>query len=81
MKKIEILKTESQGLTVIVDDKFADYLCVDEALGCVAAALFGGMSRVPYVRTYEEWVGWQKRYDTNRFRTPIALIADQRGHA
>lgn len=69
--KIEILQTGDNDYTVIVDDKFADRLCVDEALGVVASALF--TNKVPlFIKTYEAWHYLQKRY--GRIEEPIGLL-------
>ena len=58
---IEVLKVDG-SFTVIVDGKFADHLCPDEALGVVAAAIFSGFTRIPYVKSYEEWDRWERKY-------------------
>lgn len=75
--KIEILATEEHGITVIVDDKFADHLCRDEALGVVAAKLMGS-EFIPYLQTFEQWHKWQLRHRCSEFVEPVAELADLR---
>lgn len=60
---IELIEPEQGHFTVIVGGRFADHLCRDEALGIVAAALFGGQQGpLPYLRTYEQWDYWDREY-------------------
>lgn len=61
--KIELLQSDRKGdWTVIVDGIFADHLCPDEALGVVAAAIFGGFPRHhPFLKTYEQWRHFRER--------------------
>lgn len=54
------IQTDDSGCHVIVDDKWADCLGRDEALGVVASALFS--DHVLYVRTTEEHARWNERY-------------------
>lgn len=60
-RRIELIDT-GKGWTVIVGGMFADHLCDDEALGVVAAAIYSNRPRLPYVRTYAEWVDWELRF-------------------
>ena len=53
-----------------VDDRFTDHLARDEALGVVAAALFG--SAVPYLRDYAGWISLLRYYD--QWSEPAALL-------
>lgn len=56
MKSIYIHIGEDSGHTVVVDDKIADRLTKDEALGVVASLLFGGCIGPIFVRSVEEIV-------------------------
>ncbi len=56
-KEIHIVKTESMGLIVHVDDRYADQLTPDEVLGVVASALYG--PRPVYVRNEAEDKAWR----------------------
>ena len=59
--RIEVF-TDGRGYTVIVNDRFSDCLCADEALGVIAAALFGEMGTThPFLHTLDVWVAEQKR--------------------
>jgi hypothetical protein len=60
--RLELLNIEGKGYTVIVDDKFSSHLGIEEALGCVASALFG--EKVMYVQTYEQWLAWERRHNS-----------------
>lgn len=74
-QRIEILKT-SIGHTVIIDDLFADGLTKDEALGCVASALFGS-GRPIFVRNYEDTIAYERACfpSATKFKNaPIALL-------
>lgn len=59
---LELIQTERGYFTVIVDGQFADRLCPDEALGVVAAAIYRGCTRLPYVQSYEQWDRFDQRY-------------------
>lgn len=72
MKHLEMFFTEEGYLTVIVDGRFADHLCLDEALGVVASALFSGRKELPYLKTYEQWDAADKHF---RRREPAIKIA------
>lgn len=78
---IELLKTSDAGYTVIVDGLFCDLLAPDEALGVVAAAIFAGVKRVPYVRSYAEWDRWERKYHTRPEdqRPPLAGLLTWNG--
>ena len=77
MKQLEMFFTEEGHLTVIVDGRFADHLCVDEALGVVASALFSGRKELPYLKTYEQWDAQDKFF---RRREPQPKIAGFLSH-
>lgn len=51
--------SDGKSYTVIVDGMFARNLCVEEALGVVASALYG-KGRPQFVKTYEEELAWRK---------------------
>jgi hypothetical protein len=70
---LELIETEPCFFTVIWRDRFAANLCRDEALGAVAAALFSGQ-RVPFLRTYEEWTAWNRRYCPAQLAVPAGLL-------
>lgn len=76
MNRIELIQTEPGYFTVIVDDKFAHMCSRDEALGVVAAVLFGG-TPAPFLKSYAQWDGWQILYDEDPVE-PVALIEDKR---
>ena len=52
-------------------------MSADEALGVVAAALYGGASRPPYVKSYEAWAAFEERYGPKPARpvVPAALLS------
>lgn len=54
MTSIYIHIDPESGHTVIVDDRIADRLTKDEALGVVASVLFGGAQQPMFVRTVEQ---------------------------
>ena len=65
----------SSDYTVIVHGKgFADRLRRDEALGVIAACLFG--AKPPYMKPYEQWVRWTRKYHhkDDPYPEPVALI-------
>jgi hypothetical protein len=71
--KIELLEVRPGDYTVIVSGQgFADRLCRDEALGVVAACLYG--AKPPYLRTYEQWVAWEIKYLREPIVQPVALL-------
>jgi hypothetical protein len=73
--KLELLEPQPGRYTVIVDGYgFADQLCRDEALGVVAACLFG--AKPPYLHTYEQWVAWERKYrhPDEPYPQPAALL-------
>ena len=74
--KIEMRSEGPKGTwTVVVDDLFADHLAPDEALGVVAAALFSGSPKKhPFLRSYESWLWFEKRY-RNYSRPVTALLS------
>lgn len=72
--RIELFKTEEAGYTVIVNGRFADRLCPDEALGVVAAALYAGAQRIPYITSYEEWLARERRYRVNDIEPVAGLL-------
>jgi len=78
--KIEIFTTkDGGGYTVIVDSLFADGLSKDEALGCIASALFGS-GRPMFLRSYEENMAWNRRYRGEEFKQePVALLTTTLG--
>lgn len=59
---ITITHTHDATWTVYVDGKYANHLTIDEAMGCVASAMFLGNDHVLFVKTEEqhrnggEWV-------------------------
>ena len=67
----ETTGVDPQNLTVIVDGRFVDHLCLDEALGVVASALFSGRDDLPYVKTYAAWDAWDKHF--RRGGTPVQI--------
>lgn len=72
---IELIEPEPGHFTVIVGGRFADHLCRDEALGVVAAALYAGATGLPYLRTYEEWEYWDRKYRrSGEAFAPAALL-------
>lgn len=74
-KKIEIIKTDDRGYTVIVDDLFASWLTIDEVMGCVASALFSNHLRRPmFCQNYEEWDKWHRKYSSDKPTEPVALL-------
>lgn len=77
MLKIEVLNIAGAGYTVIVDGLFSDQLGKDEALGVVAAALFSGASRIPYVKSYEEWARFNAMFGPKPHKpfVPAALLS------
>ena len=72
---IELIQTEPGLFTVIAGDRFADHLARDEALGVVAALLFGGAHCPPYLKSYAEWHRWQQRYSLDKPAAPVALLS------
>ncbi len=74
-RRIELIETRPGDWTVIAGERFADRLCDDEALGVVAAAIYGHRQRLPYVKDYAEWVWWQQRYMKETFTPPVALLS------
>lgn len=74
-RRIELIEVAPHNWTVIVDGQFADRLCDDEALGVVAAAIYGHRDRLLYVRDYAAWVWWQRRYMSESFSPPVGLIS------
>ena len=73
-KKIEIIRIEHNYYTVFVDDLFADKLCLDEVMGCVASALFAThLERPMFCKTYAEWDWLDRRYRGEKFE-PVALL-------
>lgn len=72
---IELFESEPGWFTVIVGDRFSDKLGRDEALGVVATALFMGQTRLPYIKTYEQWHHWQRTFFCNDFQPPVALLS------
>lgn len=72
---IELIESEPGNFTVIVGGLFADMLCRDEALGAIAAALFAGQTRLPYLKTYAEWDVWNRKYRADNHQTPAALLS------
>lgn len=76
---IELIETGAGGgFTVIVNGQFADMLCRDEALGVIAAALFTGCKRLPYLQTYEQWDAQDRRWRENE-RAPITALLTWNG--
>ena len=73
--RLELIESESGFFSVIVGDRFADMLCRDEALGVIAAALFGGHGQMPYLKTYEMWTWWDRKYRSATRREPVALLS------
>lgn len=73
-RRIELIEVRPGDWTVIADGAFADRLCDDEALGVIAAAIYSNRPRLPYVRSYEEWVWFQRRYMSETFVAPAALL-------
>ena len=69
-QRIEILMTGDNSYTAVVDGLFADHLIKDEALAVVAAALFSDHSLPPFVRSYESWDWWQRRYSPHDYTPP-----------
>lgn len=61
MLRCELLQTE-HGFTVICGGRFADRLCRDEALGVIAGALYSGAANAPYLKTYEQWDWFERKY-------------------
>lgn len=74
--KLELIETADNCYTVIVGDVFADGLCIDEALGVVASALFRP-DRILYVKTYEQQQRW--RDSVGLGVEPVAAIEGPRG--
>lgn len=72
---IELFEPEPGHFTVICGGKFADRLCRDEALGVIAAALFCGAIRPPYLHTYAEWDRWDRHYGSQTRQPITALLA------
>jgi hypothetical protein len=73
--RLELLEVRQGDYTVIVDGKgFADRLNRDEALGVVAACLFG--VQPPYLHTYEQWVARERKYrhPEEPYPQPVALL-------
>lgn len=80
--RVELLQVDrsdhgytTSDYTVIVDGKgFADRLCRDEALGVIAACLFG--VKPPYLQTYEQWVHSTRKYrdKDEPYPEPVALL-------
>lgn len=78
---IELIETGPKYFTVICGERFADHLACDEALGVVAAALFGGQQHLPFLKTYVEWDQWDRLYRADGRRPVAALLAWNRwGH-
>lgn len=78
-ERIEVLKVKSEWggthYTVIIDGLLDNLLGADEVLGAVASALFGPADKRPmYMRTYEEWLAFEKRYRGPEYSEPVALI-------
>lgn len=73
LTRLEVLKTDTNAYTVIVDGKFADCLTIDETMGCIASALFSD-GKPLFVRTYVEWMVWAKKYRADEIQSPIALL-------
>ena len=72
---IELIESEPGNFTVIVGGLFADMLCRDEALGVIAAALFVGQTRLPYLKSYVEWDFWNRKYRAGNHQAPAALLS------
>ena len=72
---VELIETESGFFSVIVGDRFADMLARDEALGVIAAALFGGRGQLPYLKDYVTWDWWDRKYRSATRREPVALLS------
>lgn len=75
MLHLELLETEPGHFTVIAGGRFADHLMRDEALGVIAASLFGGKGPAPYLKSYVEWDWWDRKYRNKERREPTALLA------
>lgn len=75
MNRIEVVKHPKRGFTVIVDEKFADELTIDEALGVVASALFA--LKPMYVVDYETWL-MRERVLFHKQPRPIAGLLEYR---
>lgn len=72
---VELIETERGSFTVVAGEKFADRLGRDEALGVLAALLFGGVQALPYMRTYDQWLAWHRRYCAPDIQEPVALLS------
>ena len=67
---IEGIEIRPHWYTVIVGDRFARDLTVEEALGAVASALL--TPHPMFLRTYEESMAWGRRYEG--WKDPVALL-------
>jgi hypothetical protein len=74
---LELLEVAPGDFTVIHNGRFADRLCRDEALGVIAAVLFSA-NPPAYMKTYEQWVRWQKRYSSDPPAAPAGLLTMRR---
>lgn len=77
--RAEIIETDKNSYTVIVDGLFAGQLTKDEALGSIASALFSERRPI-FLKTYDEWLRWEKRLIRNTIKTPIALLEYKPNH-
>lgn len=80
-KRITVVPSQNGGLTMMIDDRSADGLNPDEALGVFAVAVFDGIMKHPhvYLKTAEQQNDWDKRMkelsDANHERDIVALNA------
>jgi len=75
VRSLEMIQIEDNFFTIIYGDRFADRLAKDEALGVVAAILFGG--KPPhYMNTYEGWLRREKIHNHD-IGNPVALLPEK----
>lgn len=60
MQRLELRKTNTNNYSIAVDGKIADGLTIDEAMGCLASALF---AQAPlFVRDLGDHFRWRAQY-------------------